>query len=92
PNERILMHVVEALAPESDRKQLSRHAQSILGQILHYRVFRPFLERMSEGAVENPGEIDSISEHITRFSLRALGCTKGQIEEALAEAATSERI
>ncbi len=63
-------------------------AHSILGQILHYRVSRPFVERLGVGAAGKPEGVARIARHIARFSLRALGCSRKTIERALAEAQT----
>ena len=56
--------------------------------MLHYRVFRPFIERQHETGATTP-DVDSIAEHIARFSLRALGYDEPFIERALTEAAAS---
>jgi len=86
PNEALLVQTLALLAPQSSRSQLSLYAQSVLGQMLHYRTFRPFLERMAIGDLSNPQTIAAVAEHITRFSLQALGVTPDIIEQAIAAA------
>ena len=65
---------------------LSFLAQSILGQILHYRVFKPMLERMAIGDLSDRTQIRRIADHIARFSLGGLGCSLSVIDRAVAEA------
>ncbi|MHC4415980.1 MAG: TetR/AcrR family transcriptional regulator [Planctomycetota bacterium] len=85
PHESMLVEVLSVLAPDADRRQLSFFGQSVLGQILHYRVFRPVLERMAIGNLADREQIRQIADHIARFSLRGLGCPPEIIERALAE-------
>ena len=86
PHEEMLVRVLRVLAPDADRRTLSLFAQGVLGQILHYRVFRPVLERMAVGDLSDPGCIARIGEHIGRFSLAGLGCPPDIIARALQDA------
>jgi hypothetical protein len=58
-----------------------------MGQILHYRVFKPVLERMAVGDLTDRTRIRSIADHIARFSLRGLGCPPDLVEQAVSGAA-----
>lgn len=86
PHESMLVGVVAVLRPDADRRELSLLAQSILGQMLHYRVFRPFLERMATGGLRDEAAVDGIASHVARFSLRSLGCPARMIERAFQDA------
>ena len=91
PREEKLAEVIRVLVPGADRRELSLFAQSVMGQILHYRVFKPVLERMAVGDLSDRRRIRSIADHIARFSLGGLGCPPALIDEALAEAARQEK-
>ena len=86
PHETMLMEVLRVLIPDADRQRLSFLAQSVLGQILHYRVFRPVLERMAIGNLADRKRIRDIADHIARFSLRGFGCSPRLIDRAVEEA------
>ncbi|MHC4422116.1 MAG: hypothetical protein ACYS1E_16170 [Planctomycetota bacterium] len=58
---------------------------------MHYRIFKPVLERMAVGDLTDRRKIRSIADHIARFSLRGLGCSPDLVEEAVANAAEIER-
>jgi AcrR family transcriptional regulator len=90
PNEALLVQTLQVLAPQCSRAQLSLYAQSVLGQMLHYRTFRPFLERMPIGDLSNTETIAAIAEHITRFSLQGLRVEPTTIDQAIS-AARSDR-
>ena len=79
------------IVPEASRKQLSFFAQSIMSQIMHYRIFKPVLERMAVGDLTDRKKIRSIADHIARFSLRGLGCPPDLVEEAVTKATKLER-
>ena len=87
PHEETLVRVIAVLLPKASRRALSLHAQSILGQVLHYRTYRPFLERMTIGVLCDSGNLASIAEHIACVSLRGLGCSPRLIETARQSAA-----
>jgi len=88
PHQSMLIGVLEIMLPDAGRRELAMVAHSILGQILHYRVSRPFVERLGVGAAGKPEGVARIARHIARFSLRAVGCSRKVIERALAEAQT----
>ncbi len=91
PHESLLVGLIEVLVPGTPRPQLSLLAQSVLGQILHYRVFRPFLERMAVADFLRSRRLKEIADHIASFSLRALGCSVPMIDRAI-EAASPNKV
>ncbi len=90
PHQAMLIEVLRTLMPHADREELWRAAHSVLGQVLHYRVFRPFVERLGAAKLDRPRVLAQIADHIGTFSLRALGCPPKVIEQALAEAQALE--
>ncbi|MHC4211073.1 MAG: TetR/AcrR family transcriptional regulator [Planctomycetota bacterium] len=80
PHERMHIELLRVLVPGAGRKQL-----------MHYRIFKPVLERMAVGDLTDRRKIRSIADHIARFSLRGLGCSPDLVEEAVANAAEIER-
>ena len=86
PHQSMLISALGDLSPGTGRAELALFAQSILGQILHYRVFRPFLERLTVGDLTSRKRLAQIADHIARVSLRGLGCREKRIDEAIARA------
>lgn len=74
PHHEQLMALIGALRPESSERQRSLHAQSIMGQIMHQRIFREFLDRLEPAASRRAGFVDELAQQITRFSLQGMGC------------------
>jgi AcrR family transcriptional regulator len=91
PHERMHIELLRVIVPEASRKQLSFFAQSIMSQIMHYRIFKPILERMAVGDLSDRRKIRSIAEHISRFSLLGLGCPPDLVEQAVARATALQR-
>jgi TetR/AcrR family transcriptional regulator, regulator of cefoperazone and chloramphenicol sensitivity len=87
PHQRMLMDVIDAAAaPHTlDQRHLAAAATSVLGQILHYRVFRPFLQRLPQCAA-HADDIDFLVRHIARFSLRGVGVQEAAIERIISAA------
>lgn len=83
PNQTLLVDLLRVIKPEADAKELSRDAQSILGQLLHYRVFRAIMEKLRGHNLSEPKRLDELARHLTRFSLRGLGCNDDLIDRAL---------
>ena len=74
PQFNLLLDVIDEFVPPktpvSDRQQL---AFSIVGQCLHYRVARGFVSLLvSPQAESSLLEIETLSKHITHFSIAAL--------------------
>jgi AcrR family transcriptional regulator len=84
PHEELVAGVVRVLAPGLSPEQELAHARSVLGQVLHYHVFRPFIERRSPSSVLTREDVGAIADHVARFSLGGLSCSPAFIEKALA--------
>jgi AcrR family transcriptional regulator len=91
PHERKLIGVIRVLVPDAERRALSLFAQSIMGQILHFRVFKPVLERMAVGDLSNPERIQRVADHIARFSLQGLGCPPDVVDQAVETATSADK-
>ena len=76
PHEELLVQCLAVLAPALGPDALLAAARSVLGQLVHYSVFRPIL-------ATEPLDVKAIAGHVTHFSLRGLGCTERFIERAL---------
>jgi AcrR family transcriptional regulator len=87
PHEESLVLVLAPLAPALGGAELLRAARSILGQLLHYLVFRSFLEGPGRADLSDPDELRAIADHVVRFSLRGLGASDALLDRALAEPA-----
>jgi AcrR family transcriptional regulator len=86
PNEALLVSLVRVFAPDEDERRLALMAESVLGQVLHYRVFRPFLERLTVGELATAEQIAEVADHLAAFSLRGIGCPGDMIDQAIADA------
>ena len=71
------------LIPDASDESLELHARSMLGQMLHYHMVRPFIEMGPMGSLDDPETRTRVREHVTRFSLRALGVRDRSIDAAL---------
>lgn len=68
-----LMAVLRRACPEADEKRLTAAAFSVVGQCLHYKMARPIGERLI-GPERFAGlDLEYLTDHITGFSLAALG-------------------
>jgi TetR/AcrR family transcriptional regulator, regulator of cefoperazone and chloramphenicol sensitivity len=83
PRHQTLVRVIAAISGEHDPASLSMAATSVLSQVLHYRIFKPFIERMRQGDVSDAAQIRAIGGHIARFSLRGLSCPEPMIAVAV---------
>ena len=90
PHQAMLIGVLGMLMPHADREELWRTAHSVLAQVLHYRVLRPFVERLGAAKLDRPRVVEQIADHIGNFSLRALGCSTEFIESAMKEAKSAQ--
>lgn len=87
PNQTLLVDLLRTIKPAADATQLAQDAQSILGQMVHYRVFRGIIERLRDHELSEPRQIEQLATHLTRFSLRGLGCNEPFIDGAMTEIA-----
>jgi AcrR family transcriptional regulator len=83
PHQRALLEVIERLNPDLSQGDRVLHAEGVIGQILHYRVFRPFVERLGVCELSNPAAVARVARHISMSCLRAMGCDEMEIAQAL---------
>lgn len=74
PNHMTLRNLLRQIQPEMEEAALARCVSSVLGQILHYLIFRSFVERTADVNMNDPDAVRAISRHVTSFSLRGMGC------------------
>jgi AcrR family transcriptional regulator len=87
PYEQTLADAIRTLEPSLTDHERACAAQSVLGQLLHYRTYGPFLEIMGLGSMSDSTSIGNIAECIARFTLRGLNCSPQEINVALDTAA-----
>jgi TetR/AcrR family transcriptional regulator, regulator of cefoperazone and chloramphenicol sensitivity len=68
-----LLQVLARVCPGADERRLHVIAFSIIGQCLHYKMGRPFIERLVGPEEYQSLDVDYLTDHITAFSLAALG-------------------
>ncbi len=68
-----LRAVVRELMPGLDENQMYMVGLSVIGQLLFYRQNRPVTELIFGRAVMDALTVDMVADHITRFTLAALG-------------------
>jgi AcrR family transcriptional regulator len=83
PHRDMLVQAVGVLRPDLRKGELALCAQSVLAQVLHYRVFRAFAERLDDQSLTDEHRVRTVAAHIARFSLTALGCSTARIDQAL---------
>lgn len=93
PHESRLIEVIGVLTAASfSEKEILLTAHSVLGQILHYVMLRPVIERLRVGTIGSETTVDEIASHVARFTLAALGCTHQEIVDAFAYAQRHEEV
>ncbi len=85
PNVVLLVEVLAVLSPRSSAVELRFDARGILGQLMHYLVLRPIVERSAGLDLSDPRVLREVADHVARFSLRGL-----RVPEALVQAAFAE--
>ena len=73
PLDDYLQAILEELLPEASSGERRMVAYSIVGQCLFYKVHRPMIELISGEEEYRTLEPARLAEHITRFTLAALG-------------------
>jgi AcrR family transcriptional regulator len=68
-----LQQILRQFCPEADERNLNALAFSVIGQCLHYRMARPFTERLIGREAFLALDLDFLTDHITSFCLAALG-------------------
>ncbi|MDY7110059.1 MAG: CerR family C-terminal domain-containing protein [Planctomycetota bacterium] len=81
-----LVSVLGVLMPDTPGEELLNAAHWLLGQLMHFRIFRPFIERLSGIDFADEAVSRRVARSIAAFSLRGLGCDEQTIENALHEA------
>jgi len=82
PRNRLLSDAVRAARPELSPTEAQHGASSILGQLLHVHLFRPFHEGL-RGAPYGARDVQALVRHVTVFSLRGLGLSEARISRVL---------
>lgn len=85
PHEELLVHNLRVLAPHAGASEadLRLAARSVLAQIFHPYLFRPFLELHGPPNPYDAASASVLADHVVRFSLRGLGCSPELVELAL---------
>jgi AcrR family transcriptional regulator len=68
-----LQGILTRLLPGVDERKLNALAFSVIGQCLHYRMARPFTERLIGRDAFEQLDLGFLTDHITSFSLAAIG-------------------
>jgi AcrR family transcriptional regulator len=72
-SQRLTGIVRELLGPAASERAARDCAMSIAGQCCFYRHAHEMIQRLYPGQGHSPPEIEHLAEHITRFSLAAIG-------------------
>jgi TetR/AcrR family transcriptional regulator, regulator of cefoperazone and chloramphenicol sensitivity len=73
PRFELLCGIVRQLCPVADDRRVRALAFSVVGQCLHYKLTRPISERLVGLEAFEALDMDYLTDHITRFTLAALG-------------------
>lgn len=73
PDFEVLMAILRRLCPEADGRQIHAIGFSVIAQCLHYKICAPISERIIGPEAFKRLDADYLVEHITRFTLSALG-------------------
>lgn len=74
PHHLQLSRVVRVLCPEADELARGRLTQSLMGVLMHQRIFRPFLDRLGYPVAPEDGVgFARLADELTAFVLRGLG-------------------
>jgi hypothetical protein len=68
-----LKEILRAACPEADELRVGALACSVVGQCLHYKFAAEVTERLLGPEAYAALDLDYLSDHISRFSLAALG-------------------
>jgi len=75
---RLIGIVSKLLGPGVPEAQVNLSCASIIGQSLHYVHCREMISRLFPKAISLPRDIETLTEHITQFSLGGLSAVKGR--------------
>lgn len=68
-----LVGILRRVCPGADDRRVHALAFSVIGQCLHYKIARPIGERLIGPEAYAALDLDFLSDHITTFTLAALG-------------------
>lgn len=85
PNLEALARLLAVLRPGTPADVLELDARSVMGQVFHYLVLRPVVERGASVCLREPDVARRVADHVASFSLRALGIEEDRIQRALCE-------
>ena len=68
-----LKGLLHKICPEADDRRLNALAFSVVGQCMHYKMARNFTQKLIGAAEFAKLDADFLTDHITTFSLAALG-------------------
>ena len=68
-----LSGILRRLCPGADERRIQALAFSVVGQCLHYKLTRSISERLVGAEAFARLDLDYLTDHITRFTLAALG-------------------
>jgi len=86
PSHDLLNRILAVLNPQADAEQRSHDVELLLGQLLHYRIFRPFIERLDHADFTSQRFIEDVITWTIQFTLRGLGCEVELITQTLQKA------
>jgi AcrR family transcriptional regulator len=89
PSGAMLDELMVRLLGDDDRPRARLHARSVLGQVLHYHVFHPFIERLDAEERDAP---EDVAAHIIRFSLGAMGYGDDFIDRIMTRAGKPDEL
>jgi TetR/AcrR family transcriptional regulator, regulator of cefoperazone and chloramphenicol sensitivity len=68
-----LRGILRRICPEADERRLQALCFSVIGQCLHYKMARAVTERLIGAEAYEAMDLEFLTDHITSFSLAALG-------------------
>ena len=69
-----LGRILRQFCPDAEERKIHALTFSVIGQCLHYKMARSITERLVGTEGIEALDLDYLTEHITTFSLAALGC------------------
>lgn len=78
-----LVRAVEAVAPGAGEDRSRVLAMSVLGQVLFYKSFYAFHQRLWLGSEPDEAQLRGIARTMAEFSLRGMGCDDALIESSM---------
>lgn len=73
PMAQMLGEILQEILPNADPTRITLSAFSVVGQCLHYRLNRPVIALLVGAEEHGKYTVELLTEHITRFTLAALG-------------------